>query len=346
MGALTVLQLALDRPDLLTLGVAMGCAARGWEGWLGDYMGAEVELRRRAGRLEGRFSTIHYAAMLYPAEVLGDPELWAIAQEILSGEFEDDNETSLIGHGRPASTSTWSTAYPGARFRCTSSRSTRTCKRRHSTAGRSPSSPHRRNSTASPAWAIARSTAIAMTPSTEESGRSWSSAPRERARLHNRRDRWRPATRALVGAVERIPGDRAPRHAELSPRPPRPSRGRPARRRPSDQLRPARLWRVAGATRARRGGGRRRRGIDRGRARARRLRRLRRLGWWSARTGLRCTARRSRDARRRVGLHRAGRRSSARLVRGHASAEHPRVPGGPGGRRRSNPSCDRMSRRC
>ena len=35
--------------------------------------------------------------MLYPAEVLGDPELWAVAQEILGGEFEDDNETSLIG---------------------------------------------------------------------------------------------------------------------------------------------------------------------------------------------------------------------------------------------------------
>lgn len=97
MGALTVLQLALDRPDLLTLGVAMGCAARGWEGWLGDYMRAEVELRRRGGRLQGRFSTTHYAAMLYPAEALGDPKLWAIAQELLGEEFEGQNETSLIG---------------------------------------------------------------------------------------------------------------------------------------------------------------------------------------------------------------------------------------------------------
>jgi pimeloyl-ACP methyl ester carboxylesterase len=97
MGALTVLQLAIDRPDLLRVGVAMGCAARGWEGWLGDYMGAEVELRRQGGRLEGRFSTIHYASMLYPAEVLGDPEMWAVAQELLGEDFESDNEASLIG---------------------------------------------------------------------------------------------------------------------------------------------------------------------------------------------------------------------------------------------------------
>jgi pimeloyl-ACP methyl ester carboxylesterase len=97
MGALTVLQLALDRPDLIRVGIAMGCAASGSEGWLGDYMGAEVEYRRNGGRLEGRMSTIHYASMLYPAEVLGDPELWAVAQQLLGSEFEADNEASLIG---------------------------------------------------------------------------------------------------------------------------------------------------------------------------------------------------------------------------------------------------------
>jgi pimeloyl-ACP methyl ester carboxylesterase len=97
MGALTVLQLALDRPDLITVGVAMGCAASGSEGWLGYYMGAEVDYRRAGGSLSGAMSTMHYASMLYPAEVLGDPAMWPVIEEVLGPEFEDDNETSLIG---------------------------------------------------------------------------------------------------------------------------------------------------------------------------------------------------------------------------------------------------------
>jgi pimeloyl-ACP methyl ester carboxylesterase len=97
MGALTVLQLALDRPDLMRVGVAMGCAASGSEGWLGYYMQAEVDYRRAGGSLSGRMSTLHYASMLYPAQVLGDPELFPIVEEMLGGEFEEDNEVSLIG---------------------------------------------------------------------------------------------------------------------------------------------------------------------------------------------------------------------------------------------------------
>ena len=97
MGALTVLQLALDRPDLLTVGVAMGCAASGSEGWLGYYMQAEVDYRKAGGSLSGRMSTLHYASMLYPAQVLGDPAMFPIIEEMLGGEFEEDNEVSLIG---------------------------------------------------------------------------------------------------------------------------------------------------------------------------------------------------------------------------------------------------------
>jgi pimeloyl-ACP methyl ester carboxylesterase len=97
MGGFTVLQLALDRPDLITVAVAMGCAASGHEGWLGDYMGAEVEYRRNGGRLDGLMSTIHYATQLYPAQALGDPVLWPIIRERLGASWEADNERSLIG---------------------------------------------------------------------------------------------------------------------------------------------------------------------------------------------------------------------------------------------------------
>ena len=97
MGGFTVLQLAIDRPELIRVAVAMGCAASGHEGWLGDYMGAEVEYRRNGGRLDGLMSTIHYATQLYPAAALGDPELWPVIRERLGAAWEEDNEKSLIG---------------------------------------------------------------------------------------------------------------------------------------------------------------------------------------------------------------------------------------------------------
>jgi pimeloyl-ACP methyl ester carboxylesterase len=46
MGSLIAIELALDRPDLLLCAVAMGTLAQGNKGWVGDYMQAEVELRR------------------------------------------------------------------------------------------------------------------------------------------------------------------------------------------------------------------------------------------------------------------------------------------------------------
>lgn len=97
MGGFIVTQLALDRPDLLRCVIASGTAASGGRGWLGDYMGAEIELRRRGGRLEGLFALTHYAAELYPAKVLGDTEQWndikAWMEEV---GFLEGNEESLI----------------------------------------------------------------------------------------------------------------------------------------------------------------------------------------------------------------------------------------------------------
>ena len=96
MGGFIVLQLLLDRPDLCRAGVAMGVAPCGHEGWLGDYMRAEVELRRQGGRLEGMFSVIHYASQLYPARALGDPASWAAIRRFLGEDFNEQNERSLI----------------------------------------------------------------------------------------------------------------------------------------------------------------------------------------------------------------------------------------------------------
>jgi pimeloyl-ACP methyl ester carboxylesterase len=97
MGGFIVLQLVLDRPDLCKAAIAMGVAPCGHEGWLGDYMRAEVELRRAGGRLDGMFSVIHYAAQLYPARALGDSATWAEIRKVLGeGDFNEQNEHSLI----------------------------------------------------------------------------------------------------------------------------------------------------------------------------------------------------------------------------------------------------------
>jgi pimeloyl-ACP methyl ester carboxylesterase len=97
MGAFIVLELGLTRPELLRCAVASGGAATGSRGWLGDYMGAEVELRRRGGRLDGMMAITHYAAQFYPAAVLGDAEAWArIRDWHVQVGFVDNNEQSLI----------------------------------------------------------------------------------------------------------------------------------------------------------------------------------------------------------------------------------------------------------
>ena len=151
----------------------MGCAASGSEGWLGYYMQAEVDYRKAGGSLSGRMSTLHYASMLYPAQVLGDPELFPIVEEMLGGEFEEDNEVSLIGQWQACIDFDVTDRLPRLHARrCTSSPSSRTFKRRRSSGARSPRSRPLRRCTSSPAWATARSTATATRPSTPRSARS------------------------------------------------------------------------------------------------------------------------------------------------------------------------------
>jgi pimeloyl-ACP methyl ester carboxylesterase len=97
MGGAIVLQLALDFPDLIRVGIPMGTAARS-SGWLYDYMQAEIDYRLAGGTLSGMMAVSHYAAALYPARVLGDAELWPrIRTELSEWLATDANEESLIG---------------------------------------------------------------------------------------------------------------------------------------------------------------------------------------------------------------------------------------------------------
>jgi pimeloyl-ACP methyl ester carboxylesterase len=106
LGGGIVQQVALDYPDLLRCAVPMGTGARsvGW-GW--DYQMAEVEWRR-AGHSFGddpsaaMMAVTHYAAMLYPARVLGDRELWPkLRQEMIDYFATEANEESLVAQWEP-----------------------------------------------------------------------------------------------------------------------------------------------------------------------------------------------------------------------------------------------------
>lgn len=96
LGALIMLQLVIDRPELVELGISLAGAARGDEGWIGDYMRAELSLRRNGGRLEPSFSATHYAAMMYPAKALQDRDLWAALRESLESEEVVANTESTM----------------------------------------------------------------------------------------------------------------------------------------------------------------------------------------------------------------------------------------------------------
>jgi pimeloyl-ACP methyl ester carboxylesterase len=104
LGAAIVQQVALDAPDLLRCAIAMGTGARsvGW-GW--DFQMAEIDFRRAGGRLDGMMAVTHYAAMMYPARVLGDRELWPKLRRDLEAYYATEaNEGSVIAQWEPCAT--------------------------------------------------------------------------------------------------------------------------------------------------------------------------------------------------------------------------------------------------
>ena len=95
-GSAIVQQMAIDHPELVRSAIVMGSGSRS-TGWGWDFQEAEIELRKAGGRLDGMFAVTHYAAMLYPAKVLGDRELWPkLRDELADWLASDANEESLI----------------------------------------------------------------------------------------------------------------------------------------------------------------------------------------------------------------------------------------------------------
>jgi pimeloyl-ACP methyl ester carboxylesterase len=66
----------------------MGTCARK-TGFIREWEAAEIAFRRDGGRLSPEFALAHYAVLLYPAEVLGDDELWSRLRPLVAADFAD-----------------------------------------------------------------------------------------------------------------------------------------------------------------------------------------------------------------------------------------------------------------
>lgn len=86
MGSLIAVQIAHDRPELVRGAAVMGTCVRK-TGFIREWEEAEIALHRDRGGLPGDFSTAHYALLYYPAEVLGDDELWARIRPLVAADF-------------------------------------------------------------------------------------------------------------------------------------------------------------------------------------------------------------------------------------------------------------------
>lgn len=94
MGSLIAVQLACDRPELVRCAVVMGTCVKK-TGFMREWEEAEIALRRNGVALPAAFATAHYAFLYYPAEVLGDDELWARIRPLVATDFEDRDSAML-----------------------------------------------------------------------------------------------------------------------------------------------------------------------------------------------------------------------------------------------------------
>ncbi|MEM8686545.1 MAG: alpha/beta hydrolase [Pseudomonadota bacterium] len=88
LGALITQEMCLSYPELVRLGIPMGTMARK-TGYALEWEGAEIAMAAKGLSLPADFSVIHYAALSYPAEVLGDDALWQKCRPFVASSYED-----------------------------------------------------------------------------------------------------------------------------------------------------------------------------------------------------------------------------------------------------------------
>ena len=96
MGSLIVQQVVLDYPELIRVAIPMGTGGGGRSKAPGDWMRAEIAFRRAGGKISGPMAVHHYAAFMYPSEVLGDDELWEKCRPVVASAYEYRDSEMLI----------------------------------------------------------------------------------------------------------------------------------------------------------------------------------------------------------------------------------------------------------
>lgn len=94
MGSLIAVQLAHDRPDLVRAALVTGTCVKK-TGFIREWEQAEIDLRREGGTLPPVFATAHYAMQYFPADALGDDELWERIKPLVSAGFADRDGAML-----------------------------------------------------------------------------------------------------------------------------------------------------------------------------------------------------------------------------------------------------------
>jgi pimeloyl-ACP methyl ester carboxylesterase len=88
MGSLIAVQLAHDRPELVSRAIVMGTCVKK-TGFIREWEEAEIAVRRAGITLPPAFAAAHYAMQYFPAEVLGDDALWEQIKPQVAADFSD-----------------------------------------------------------------------------------------------------------------------------------------------------------------------------------------------------------------------------------------------------------------
>ncbi len=87
MGALIVQEIALSYPELVRFAIPMGTGGRK-SGFFREWEEAEIAFAAAGHSLPADFSIVHYAALAYPSDVLGDDALWQRCKPYVSSAYE------------------------------------------------------------------------------------------------------------------------------------------------------------------------------------------------------------------------------------------------------------------
>jgi pimeloyl-ACP methyl ester carboxylesterase len=94
MGSLIAVQLAHDRPELVRAALVTGTCVKK-TGFIREWEQAEIDFRREGGALPPAFATAHYAMQYFPADALGDDELWERIKPLVTAGFAERDGAML-----------------------------------------------------------------------------------------------------------------------------------------------------------------------------------------------------------------------------------------------------------